>query len=185
MKVKIYTESLDYLSTNLLVLPFFHGIKPLKGTIGFIDWRLNSFLSKLIIREKIEGRFFEKILIPPMERIPAERILLTSLGEFSSIDPIKIIDFSYRVMETVHKISFSNFSMAIPVETEKLKNAKEIIEAIFKGVDKFAVKVGICEFLDNLRITFVLDRTRQPLAFEHLSNYLSARSSATQSLINA
>jgi hypothetical protein len=185
VKVKLYTESIDYLSTNLLVLPFFSGVKPLKGTIGFVDWRLNSFLSRLIINNRIEGKFFEKILIPPFERIPAERILLNSLGKYEEIDPVKIAEYSQKLLETCYKISYANFALAVPIELEKHNLTKELIDGFFKGVDRFAIKIGICEFLENLRITFVIDKFKQPKTFETYSNYLSSRSISPQALVNA
>jgi len=185
MKIKIYSDSLDQLSTSLLVLPFFAGVKPLKGAIGFIDWRLNSFLSKLVIDNKIKGDWFEKILIPPFERIPAERILLVSLGPKDDFDSQKMSDFTIKLMETTYRIAFSSFAVALPLEIEKLSSVKDLIEGFFKGVDRFAVKVGPCDFFENLRITFALDRERHISTIETLSKYLSSRSVASQALINA
>lgn len=185
MKVKIYTDSIDYLSTNLLILPFFSDVRPLKGTLGIVDWRLNGFLSRLIINDKIQGNYFEKILIPPFERIPAERVLMVSIGKKDEIDSQRMVDFTFRLMETIYKISISGFVMSLPVEIEHLQFGKVLIENYFKGVDRFAVKVGPCDFLDNLRITFALDRERHPSIIEFLSKYLSSRSVASQALVNA
>lgn len=184
MKVKIYTDSLDYLNTNLLVIPFFKDAKPLKGTMGFVDWRLNGFLSRLFMDEKISDRDFEKILIPPFERIPAERVLLVSLGEAARFDAHRMTDLSFKILETVHKIDFSNFVISLPQEIEAKGSVRDLIDNLFKGIDRFAVKIGPCDFLENLKITFVLNRERQPKLFQNLSEYLSARSASSHSLVN-
>ena len=185
MKVKIYTDSIDYLSTNLLVLPFFADTKPLKGSMGFVDWRLNGFLSSLIMKDKISGNFFEKILIPPFDRIPAERVLLVSFGKKNEFEVQKVADFTFRLMETIHKISFSSFVVSLPLEVEQLKIGTDLIENFFRGVDKFAIKVGQCSFLDNLRITFAVEKEKFPTTVEALNKYLSSRRVASQALINA
>ena len=185
MKVKIYTDSLDYLSSNLLVMPFFPENLPLKGHLGFVDWRLNGFISGLFAQNKVKKEEYEKILVPPFGRIPSDRLLMFCLGPMAEIDARKIGLFTERLMETVHKIKLFSFAFAFPVEIETLNFAPDLVEAFFKGVDRFAVKTGPCEFLNNLRITFAIDKAKNPQTVETLSKYLSSRSIASQALVNA
>ncbi len=184
MKVKIYTDSIDYLSTNLLVLPFFNDALPLKGNLGHVDWRLNGFISKLFMKGKINGKDMEKILIPPFNRIPADRIVLVSLGYKKGFDPSRVRDLAHDIMETAHKLSYSSFTIGIPIELETFDSLKEMIVNLFKGIDKYATKIGQCEFFENLRITFAMDRNSHSSTMGELSKYLSSRSLASQALVN-
>lgn len=185
MKVKVYTDTIDYLSTNLLILPFFRDCVPLKGNLGLVDWRLNGFLSGLMMNGRIKQEEFEKILVPPFERIPADRVLLVCMGLKEDFSPSMMNDFTYGLLETAYKISYSSFAVSFPAEMDEVKNLREVIESCFRGIDKFAAKVGPCEFLENLRITFAFVRQRNPKAIEVLNKYLNSRSTSKAALINA
>jgi len=46
-------ESLDRLSVDVLVLGPFEGERPLRGTAGYCDWRLNGRLSRMLMNQSL------------------------------------------------------------------------------------------------------------------------------------
>ena len=57
MQIKLTTESLDRLPHECLVLGFFSDERPPRGNGGFVDWRLNGLVSRLIADGKIRNVF--------------------------------------------------------------------------------------------------------------------------------
>ncbi|MEQ8161652.1 MAG: leucyl aminopeptidase, partial [Smithellaceae bacterium] len=64
MQVTLSTEAPDLPAHKCLALGIFSDEKPPRGVCGFIDWRLNGFISREIKQGRILGRFGEKVIIP-------------------------------------------------------------------------------------------------------------------------
>jgi hypothetical protein len=55
--------------------------RPLQGLAGFVDWRSDGALSRLISRRAFTGKRGEKLLRPAEKVLPFERIVLFGVGE--------------------------------------------------------------------------------------------------------
>ena len=77
---------LDAVESEVLALPFFADLRPLRGAAGLVDWRLCGFLSKLLIRGRIDGRPGELTLLPGSGRLAVDKVLLVGLGTEASFD---------------------------------------------------------------------------------------------------
>ena len=71
-------------------MTFFEDIRPLKGSTGLVDWRLNGRLSDMILKGRLSGHFSESLLLPAQGRMSASEIFLFGLGKSSEMDELKL-----------------------------------------------------------------------------------------------
>lgn len=76
-------DTLDSLPLGDLALFCAREERPLLAAAGYVDWRLNGWLSRLIVREQFKGEKKERLLTPSMGRIPPQRIFLFGIGSGS------------------------------------------------------------------------------------------------------
>jgi Cytosol aminopeptidase family, N-terminal domain len=81
------SKSLDVLHSEAILLPFFSDERPLTGALGLIDWRMCGFVSRLIQRGVVHGRFGETVLVPLQPRFASHKLFLFGLGSRESFDP--------------------------------------------------------------------------------------------------
>ncbi len=70
----------DEVPGKVALVTFFEDVRPLRGSTGLVDWRLNGRLSELILGGKIGGSFAESLIMPSQGRLAADEILLFGLG---------------------------------------------------------------------------------------------------------
>jgi hypothetical protein len=73
-------DTLDSLPPGDLALFCAAEERPLLAAAGYVDWRLNGWLSRLIVRNQFKGGKKECLLTPSMGRIPPTRIFMFGLG---------------------------------------------------------------------------------------------------------
>jgi hypothetical protein len=62
MDVILSPERIDIQECDVLVTGFFSDERPLRGSTGWIDWRLNGILSRLLIEKRLTGGWKETTL---------------------------------------------------------------------------------------------------------------------------
>src|SRR5664280_2101122 len=97
MQITLSTEAPDLPKYKCLVLGIFSDEKPPRGICGFIDWRLNGFISREIKQGRITGELMEKVAIPFPQRIGAEILILFGLGNLSEINYDRIYSAAYSI----------------------------------------------------------------------------------------
>ncbi len=85
MEVILSTLQADAYECEILVVGFFEDERPLRGSTGWVDWRLNGVLSRYLLEKKLLGIWKEMILIPSQARILSPLILLVGLGKSKGI----------------------------------------------------------------------------------------------------
>ena len=64
LPVELRSGRLDRLSSELLVVPFFEGERPLRGPAAQVDWRSCGLVSEQIGRGALAGQSGEVLLLP-------------------------------------------------------------------------------------------------------------------------
>lgn len=80
---------IDEVPGRVALATLFEDVRPLKGSTGLIDWRLNGRLSDLILKGRISGHFSESVMMPSQGRVAADEILLFGLGKAADLDEKK------------------------------------------------------------------------------------------------
>lgn len=86
IQLLLSSAPLDEVPGKVALATFFEDVRPLKGTTGLIDWRLNGRLSELILQGKISGSFAESLIMPAQGRLAAEEIFLFGLGRAQELN---------------------------------------------------------------------------------------------------
>ncbi len=60
--------------------------RPLRDSCGWIDWRMNGALSRLLLQERFAGAFGENLLTATQGRLPFRRVFLFGLGSSAAFD---------------------------------------------------------------------------------------------------
>ncbi len=89
---------IDEAPAIMALAPFYEDQRPLKGSVGLIDWRLNGKISDLLLKDRINGQLADSLMMPSDGRLSAKHIFIFGLGkntqlkpeEFDSIFPLLI-----------------------------------------------------------------------------------------------
>lgn len=98
---------------DVIVVPIWTNVRPLRGTAGLVDWRLCGKVSQVIREGRLSGALGEKLLLVT-NRLRWRRVLIVGLGEtdaFTSDTSRAAIDFS---LQALHGIGSSNIAIALP-----------------------------------------------------------------------
>jgi hypothetical protein len=139
MDVILSTEGIDLQETDVLVTGFFQDERPLRGSSGWMDWRLNGMISRSLIEKKLTGDWQETILIPSQGRVMPRMILLMGLGKVREYSYLRLRELSPYLLETLKKLNTSNVCLSLPYEegynVDCGKLAEVLLEAIADCLD--------------------------------------------------
>jgi len=79
--LKITSDTLDEVDSQVALILSYSDIRPLRGQAGLVDWRLNGFLSKLIVSDRFGGRMGEALLMPSQGRLGPKELMILGLGD--------------------------------------------------------------------------------------------------------
>ena len=133
MQVILSTESPDLPGNKFLALGIFSDEKPPRGICGFIDWRLNGFISQEMKQGRISGKFMEKIVIPFPGRMGTEILFLFGLGPVAKFNYKRIYTSAYQIVGVVDGMLLNNFAFELPGENRGSLATADIVEAMMTG----------------------------------------------------
>lgn len=73
-------EALDTLPAGDLVLFCAEDERPLQAAAGYVDWRLNGWLSKQVLAGKFTGKSGERLLTPGAGLLNNQRVFVFGIG---------------------------------------------------------------------------------------------------------
>ncbi len=97
-----------------LVLTTFVDDRPLRGLTGLVDWRLNGQLSRLMLRDFIDGHYQEAMLTPIAGRLPVEQVLLVGMGKRSDFNAQRFEDICRFCFDTLVRLHIVDIAMCLP-----------------------------------------------------------------------
>jgi hypothetical protein len=133
MQLTLSTESPDQALHKCLALGIFSDEKPPRGICGFIDWRLNGFISREIKQGRISGEFQEKVVIPFPGRIHTEILLLCGLGKLSEFNYDRIYTAAHDIAGAVDGMLLTGFAFDLPGENRSSLSLAGITESMVTG----------------------------------------------------
>ncbi|MFW5925579.1 MAG: M17 family peptidase N-terminal domain-containing protein [Myxococcota bacterium] len=71
---------LDTLRAEALAVGVFEDERPVRGTLGLVDWRMCGAISRLLSSGRLRGEAGERLLLPARRRLPFEKLFLFGLG---------------------------------------------------------------------------------------------------------
>ena len=76
---------MDEVPGQVALTTIFEDVRPLKGSTGLVDWRLNGRLSELIQKERLSGYFSESLIMPSQGRLTCREIVVFGLGKVTEL----------------------------------------------------------------------------------------------------
>jgi leucyl aminopeptidase len=81
MEIKAVTDDIVKVKTGAIIVNHFKGVKHPEGAAAAVDEALDGAISRLIKQGDIKGKLNEITLLHSLEKLPAERIVITGLGK--------------------------------------------------------------------------------------------------------
>jgi hypothetical protein len=114
MDVILTTGGVDVQECEILALGFFEDERPLKGTTGWADWRLNGKLSRFCLDGKLTGAWGETTLIPSEGRMSPRIMLLLGLGKVREYGILRVRELSSSLWRVLLKMRVPSACVSFP-----------------------------------------------------------------------
>ncbi|RME23848.1 MAG: hypothetical protein D6806_10545 [Deltaproteobacteria bacterium] len=126
--------TLDRLQAELLVLLPFEEDRPLQGTAGLCDWRLNGRINRLVEQGWYRPSREQALLMDSAGRIPTSRVLVLGMGKRAALDAQ-----SYRrriscLAGILGKLRYSSVALELPDLAQGPMETPQLQRALFELV---------------------------------------------------
>lgn len=124
----------DKIDADVIAVTFFEDERPLRGTAGMVDWRLNGALSRLILNGTTCGKEGESLLLATNGRMSCSRLLMFGLGDSRQFDAKRFQLAMSTFVTTVARLRFSRIAIAIPGSS--MFSMEKVSESIIKEFEE-------------------------------------------------
>jgi hypothetical protein len=165
MDVILSTGAIDLQQCDILVTGFFQDERPLRGSSGWMDWRLNGVLSRFLIEKRLTGDWQEATLIPSQGRVMSRIILFLGLGKIREYSYLRLRELCPYLLETLKKLNTSNVCLSFPYEESYNVDCGKLAEVLIEGIadcldlDQYSFNQ---EWIKSLRLFFAEGEERFP-----------------------
>ncbi len=104
----------DRIDAPALVLGVFVDERPPRGAAGLVDWRMNGYLSRLLLARRLSGEANESTLVATQGRLRADAVILVGLGARSLYGFDRIADVTSAVTRMLQKLRVDEFALEVP-----------------------------------------------------------------------
>ncbi len=133
MDVILSKETIDLQESELLITGFFQDERPLQGTAGWLDWRLNGRLSRFLLEKKLTGEWKERTLIPSQRRVSPKWIVLFGLGKVKAYSYLTVRELVPSIHETIKHLKTTHIGISLPYGEEYDVDCGKLAEVILEG----------------------------------------------------
>ncbi|MGA9526166.1 MAG: M17 family peptidase N-terminal domain-containing protein [Myxococcaceae bacterium] len=114
---EISLEALDALGdVDALCLFVAEEDRPLRGTAGFVDWRLCGALSRVLLEGFFHGAEGESLLLPAGGRLPMKRIFVVGIGSRRKLDAAALGRLLSNTSEMLQRAKVPSVAIELPGE---------------------------------------------------------------------
>jgi Cytosol aminopeptidase family, N-terminal domain len=164
MDIILSIEEIDLQECELLVTGFFEDERPLKGTTGLIDWRLNGTISHFVKQGRMTGEWRETTLIPSRGRVIPPLILFLGLGKVRDYSTLRLRDLFPGLFDTLRNLKSSKVCLSFPSNEEYNVDCGKSAEVLLEGMaDCFNSASSLDEdWGTQLELFFVVEEEKFP-----------------------
>ena len=127
---------LDSLELDALAIGVFTEDRPLKGTAGFCDWRLNGRLSAILRAGHFGGQPGETLLTDTNGRIAPVRMLLFGLGSRAGLEASAVRQAVRTMLVVAKKAKYDRLGLEPPGLALGLMPVDELVRTTLEVVHK-------------------------------------------------
>ncbi len=134
---------LDRIELDALVLGVFAEDRPLKGTAGLCDWRLNGRLSAMVQAGGFSGQAGETLLTDTNGRLAPTRVLLFGMGSRTKLSVSSLRHEVRNMLVVAKKARFEHLGLEPPGLALGLLPTDELLQASLEVVRKAYPKADL------------------------------------------
>ena len=129
--VKIDLGSLPAMAGDGVVAFAWSNVRPLKGVLGLLDWRLNGHISQAIMGGAFEGAAGTTLLIPTSGRLGQNRLFLIGLGPwYENAGLAAFVEGCARASEVVIKAGVKSVTLCLPSQGLHSESLPDVASAL-------------------------------------------------------
>jgi len=99
---------------DLVFVPLWTDVRPLRGAAGLLDWRMCGRLSGLIAAGKVTGADGEQTLFPSANRLPWRLVLAVGAGPRADFSEKRLKALVRRALKSLQGLGISRAALALP-----------------------------------------------------------------------
>jgi hypothetical protein len=99
---------------DLVCVPIWSDVRPLRGAAGLLDWRMCGRLSSWMVAGKVTGADGEQTLFPSANRLAWRLILAVGVGARADFSDKRLRAVLRRTMKTMKGLGLGRVAMALP-----------------------------------------------------------------------
>ncbi len=132
--LKVITQKVTKLHSEVLVLGFFQNDRPLKGLAAEIDWIYNGLISRLILRKKIKGGVGEAMLLATERKLYTHKVLVMGLGIREDYTEKTAQDVYCRVRNALIELQIKDCALDLFGFSDGCLRIDQCIQALIHGL---------------------------------------------------
>jgi len=145
MEVILSTRQVDVQECEILVTGLFEDERPLRGSSGWVDWRLNGRISRCLIEKRLVGSWKETTLIPSQGRILPSFILWVGLGKVKEYSYPRLRELFPYLLGTLKKLNVSKICFSLPEDAENQVEPGKLAEVLLEGIADMMDETDVSE----------------------------------------
>ena len=106
-------RELDECRADMLALTLFNDVRPLRGLLGLVDWRMRGALSRWVQSGFVSGDWGERVLVPSQGRLVFPRLLLLGLGSRQTYRPDRAAATAAATIEVAHGLGAPSLAVGL------------------------------------------------------------------------
>ncbi|MBI2066510.1 MAG: hypothetical protein HYT77_00660 [Deltaproteobacteria bacterium] len=146
IQLVLSSTPVDEVPGKLVLATFFEDVRPLKGVVGLLDWRLNGHLSRLIMAERISGGFSESLIMPSRGRVAADEILLFGLGSYKTASEDELEKGFDCIVDKVARLGAPTFVISFGEMARDFMSWRALLRSFMGGLSQRIRKEDIQMF---------------------------------------
>lgn len=139
IQLKITSDTLDDVDSQLALIIAFENIRPLRGQAGLLDWRLNGKLSNLIQKNRFQGEMGESLLMPSGGRVNTNELMILGLGDSENVGDQNLPHYVSLILEKILRKKNKSFCLSLSDLTKGMfewRNTVRLFVSMLSGKDE-------------------------------------------------
>lgn len=134
MELLLTGDNIIDIDSDLLLLNCLEDERPLKGSLGLVDWYECGIFSRFILQEKFIGNRGEKLLYATSPALIIPRILLIGLGKKKDFSYFKVNKIYSEIGEVLLKLNINRIVLTLPSPAIRDFRTHTFVESIMSGI---------------------------------------------------
>lgn len=126
-------RALDDLGAEVLVASLWEDVRPLRGVLGLVDYRMLGRVSELARSGFVRGVRGELTMLPARPRLAFDKLLVVGMGARDGFDAAQFHAAFDRARSTLETLKIKRAVVELPGRFDLAASAKDAASAMFRA----------------------------------------------------